>query len=460
VLTLTATPAMGSTFAGWMGGGCSGTGTCVVTVTAATSVTATFNISQYTLTVTKSGTGFGTVTSGGNPPIINCGSDCTEVVNHGTVVTLTATAASSPVAQDSTFTGWSGGGCTGTGTCVVTVTAATTVTATFTLDPNFVFVTNATTPSAMGGLAGADAFCQNAANTAGLAGTYRAFLSSTTVNFASSARIGNASGWIRRDGKPFALTQADLFNGVHRYPARFDENGNDMGNVNFWTGSSLNGTVNGGTCGDWTVNGSGSVGIGNSSGLNQVWVGISGGGCTGSRNLTCFGVDRNAPIPTPAPATGRRAFVTNNTFNPSMGLAAADAVCAMEASQAGYSGTFRALTASTTGSAASRFGTSGQFVRPDGVVLGTASQVLTGALWDTANNVTPSLTHLGNYGSFSGAATPTTIGTAATTCTNWTTQATGTFTGGRVGDSLVSQSFGAFAGVGCASSYQIYCLEL
>ena len=33
--------------------------------------------------------------------------------------------------RGSTFTGWSGGGCSGTGTCTVTVSAATTVTATF-----------------------------------------------------------------------------------------------------------------------------------------------------------------------------------------------------------------------------------------------------------------------------------------------------------------------------------------
>jgi hypothetical protein len=42
-VTLTAIPASGSAFAGWNGGGCSGTGTCVVTVTSATGVTATFN---------------------------------------------------------------------------------------------------------------------------------------------------------------------------------------------------------------------------------------------------------------------------------------------------------------------------------------------------------------------------------------------------------------------------------
>src|ERR1700733_4519568 len=44
VVTLTASPASGSGFAGWSGGGCSGTSTCQVTVTANTAVTATFNL--------------------------------------------------------------------------------------------------------------------------------------------------------------------------------------------------------------------------------------------------------------------------------------------------------------------------------------------------------------------------------------------------------------------------------
>jgi hypothetical protein len=42
-VTLTAAAASGSTFAGWSGAGCSGTSTCVVTISAAESVTATFN---------------------------------------------------------------------------------------------------------------------------------------------------------------------------------------------------------------------------------------------------------------------------------------------------------------------------------------------------------------------------------------------------------------------------------
>jgi hypothetical protein len=81
----------------------------------------------YPLTVIKTGTGTGTVTS--NPAGINCGTDCSESYNSGTVVTLTANPASG-----STFTGWSGA-CSGAGACQVTMTAAQSVTASFTLNP-------------------------------------------------------------------------------------------------------------------------------------------------------------------------------------------------------------------------------------------------------------------------------------------------------------------------------------
>ncbi|MCX5885490.1 MAG: RHS repeat protein [Proteobacteria bacterium] len=79
----------------------------------------------YTLTVNKTGTGSGTVTS--NQAGIDCGTDCTEIYNQGTVVTLTATPDTG-----STFAGWSGG-CSGSGACQVTMNTDTTVTATFTL---------------------------------------------------------------------------------------------------------------------------------------------------------------------------------------------------------------------------------------------------------------------------------------------------------------------------------------
>ncbi|CAK0758059.1 hypothetical protein CCP3SC5AM1_2450001 [Gammaproteobacteria bacterium] len=125
-VTLTATAATGSNFAGWSGGGCSGTAsTCAVTMSAAKTVTATFNLKKYALIVVKSGNGTGTITS--SPTGINCGTDCSENYVFNTSVTLTATAATG-----STFAGWSGGSCSGTAsTCAVTMSAAKTVTATF-----------------------------------------------------------------------------------------------------------------------------------------------------------------------------------------------------------------------------------------------------------------------------------------------------------------------------------------
>ena len=64
-----------------------------------------------------------------SPAGVSCGSDCSELYNSGTVVTLTAAAATG-----STFTGWSGA-CSGTGSCQVTMSAARAVTARFETNP-------------------------------------------------------------------------------------------------------------------------------------------------------------------------------------------------------------------------------------------------------------------------------------------------------------------------------------
>jgi hypothetical protein len=124
-VTLTATPNTGSLFTGWSGA-CSGTANnCNVTIDAAKAVTATYQAIR-TLTVTKSGSGAGSVNS--SPGGINCGSTCTAGYPHGTSVTLTA------ITDDpfTTFAGWSGA-CSGTAsTCVVSLSQPRSVGATFT----------------------------------------------------------------------------------------------------------------------------------------------------------------------------------------------------------------------------------------------------------------------------------------------------------------------------------------
>jgi hypothetical protein len=124
-VTLTAVASAGSRFTGWSGGtpACSGTGTCVVGMTQAQAVTANF-VLEWVLTVNKTGSGSGTVTS--SPAGISCGVDCTETYDNSTSATLTAAPAAG-----SSFTGWSGEGCSGTGTCTVAMTQARSVTATF-----------------------------------------------------------------------------------------------------------------------------------------------------------------------------------------------------------------------------------------------------------------------------------------------------------------------------------------
>ncbi len=79
---------------------------------------------NFSLAVVRAGTGNGTVTSA--PAGITCGTSCSASYNSGTSVTLSAAAAAG-----STFTGWSGGGCSGTSSCTLALTATTTVIATF-----------------------------------------------------------------------------------------------------------------------------------------------------------------------------------------------------------------------------------------------------------------------------------------------------------------------------------------
>ncbi|HEX8919156.1 MAG TPA: hypothetical protein VF898_11690, partial [Chloroflexota bacterium] len=99
-VSLTAIPDAGWTFTGWSGGGCTGTGTCSVTVTGNTSVTANFSQNHYTLTV-----------SSAHGAVTKTPDQATHI--YGDVVQLSM----GTVDAGWTFTGWSGGGCAGTGTC-------------------------------------------------------------------------------------------------------------------------------------------------------------------------------------------------------------------------------------------------------------------------------------------------------------------------------------------------------
>ena len=124
-VTLTASPGTGAYFAGWSGGGCSGTAaTCQVTLSADTTVTATFN-SGYLLTVKPSpdlGMEITSVPSGIDCKTGSAGT-CSATFAAGSNVTLTP----HTYQTGALFTGWSGGGCGGIGTCTVRMGSPLTV---------------------------------------------------------------------------------------------------------------------------------------------------------------------------------------------------------------------------------------------------------------------------------------------------------------------------------------------
>ncbi|MBK9031388.1 MAG: choice-of-anchor D domain-containing protein [Myxococcales bacterium] len=145
-VVLTAEPAPGWEVASWTGAGvaCSaGQRTCATSMTQARTVAVEFR-PLYTLTVTTSGSGAGSVTGGG----IACASPgtgvCTIPVIDGTSVTLNRVLGSAASGSQQVFGGW-GGDCASAGTataCTFTMTAARSVAATFTLQHRLTLTIN------------------------------------------------------------------------------------------------------------------------------------------------------------------------------------------------------------------------------------------------------------------------------------------------------------------------------
>jgi Putative Ig domain/Divergent InlB B-repeat domain len=141
-VTLSAVPASGSVFAGWSGGGCTGTGSCTVPINNNVTITAAFNTSApppppppppsgtFTLTVTKVQNG-GTGNVASSPAGIDCGATCTASFASGTSITLSA----SPTTGR--FASWTAGPCAGSTnpSCTFTLGAHTTATASFANKP-------------------------------------------------------------------------------------------------------------------------------------------------------------------------------------------------------------------------------------------------------------------------------------------------------------------------------------
>jgi hypothetical protein len=124
MVTLSPNASVGSVFGTWNGGGCSGAGTCTITVNSDTFVIARFE-GIYSVQIIKSGTGNGVVQD--NVSGVNCGAICIATYTPGTVISL--------VAQPdigSTFIEFTGGSCMPSSwSCRITVNSNLQITAKF-----------------------------------------------------------------------------------------------------------------------------------------------------------------------------------------------------------------------------------------------------------------------------------------------------------------------------------------
>ncbi len=174
--------------------------------------------------------------------------------------------------------------------------------------PRWVFITSGNGPNNngnLGGVAGADGYCQGLAVAAKLPGTYKAWLTGADAGSAPAQRFGSTgfTGWYLLSTKPptpVARGWADLTSpnedvlGNYLQSAIYvDEKGNLLGDANVWTNTQVDGTqkdpVN--HCTSWSTDSgdsNGLVGRGKPAVIDATWTNNKQIDCASGARLYCF----------------------------------------------------------------------------------------------------------------------------------------------------------------------------
>jgi hypothetical protein len=157
------------------------------------------------------------------------------------------------------------------------------------------FLTSTNYPTGnINGLAGADAICQTLASNAGLPGTFKAWLSTTTSSAAS--RLTHSTHPYRLvDGTVVANNWTDLTDGSISVSIHETESGASLNPEFVWTNTNTDGSASAYDCLGWTSSSASNLGdVGGSGDTTGMWTNRAPYYCDGSlfgttpRALYCF----------------------------------------------------------------------------------------------------------------------------------------------------------------------------
>ncbi|MEJ5299353.1 MAG: SBBP repeat-containing protein, partial [Thermodesulforhabdaceae bacterium] len=297
-ITLSASPSSGSTFAGWSNGtgsavGCSGTGTCSFTITENSGVTATFTLNQYQVTASASGNGSGSISS--NPSGISfnypANSSGSAGFDHGTTVTLTASASTGSTVAWTSCSGTTSGNGTTAATCTFSnLDGSKEATARFTL--NQYTITTSANPSGGGSVScdpnpvnhGSSSTCTITANVG------------YTLQSVGGSCGGSLNGNIYTTNPVTSACTVVANFAVSAYTLTVTKSGSGSGDVTA-TGCTLSWTGNTGTC---TASHGTSITLSATPSSGSTFAGWSNGtgsasGCSGTGTCS-FTITQNSSI--------------------------------------------------------------------------------------------------------------------------------------------------------------------
>ncbi len=366
----------------------------------------------------------------------DCPQPCAVQVTPGSLVRVTARPEPYTVVRS-----WSEPSCGAQPSCSLTAQADRELRVEFQLQYQVAFATNRTwLPSELprAGEA-ANNECTYLAKAAGFHGDrWVAWLSTsngtpeTGDDVHAIDQFQHTGGWLRPDGMPIARSLAALTRGELLAPILLASRV-QQGHFAAWSNTSREGRSfdTALDCNGWTSDDDASLAhvAWGSAMAGPTWDGGNVESCGEAMGLICLGDDSDDEVEL-SPAAGRLVFLSEATFAPGGGVAAADELCQREACAAGLTGsgdceqalgserTFLSYLHTSTRRAWERFDLSGPtWVRPDGMAwLASAADLAR----DAADALVPAAVLLGpRYGLGPGAMW---VGEAAgtSTCGDWT----------------------------------------